>query len=318
MFHTNLAAILRNAGLAVIEVDGWQTRGYSEGAGDDGGMGRILQIVCHHTAGPANGDYPSLGVVRDGRAGLAGPLAQLGLSRSGVWYVIAAGYANHTGAVRDGCYGNMNSLGIEAENTGRGEPWPDVQYAAYVRGVRALWQAFNIPIGAIMGHKEICAPKGRKVDPTFNMTVFRTAVYNDTYGPAADPLPMPERADYSTGGTTYYPESDYNIDGALGMWTVVALQEFLRDEGYYPESDYWLDGDLGPATIIALQRLLTRWNHYDREIDGQLGEWTVRGLQQFLQGNGYYPAAQYETDGELGPCTIAELQRFLAARPRKN
>ncbi len=40
---------------------------------------------------------PSLGVIRDGRPGLKGPLSQLGLGRDGAYYVIAAGRAQHAG-----------------------------------------------------------------------------------------------------------------------------------------------------------------------------------------------------------------------------
>ncbi|MGJ9487128.1 peptidoglycan recognition protein family protein [Actinotignum sp. GS-2025e] len=313
MFHTNLADVLRAAGLTVVEIDGWRTRGYADG--DDGGMGAIKQIVCHHTAGPATGDYPSLGIVRDGRTGLPGPLAQLGLGRSGTWYVIAAGYANHTGTVGDNYYGNNNSLGIEAENTGRGEPWPDVQYNSYVVGVRALIAAFGLPVTSVVGHKEIAVPHGRKIDPTFGMDEFRAAVAgNDITAPDVITL---IREDLTTGGDTYYPLDKFNVDGVFGKWTVVALQEFLRDEGFYPADDYYTDGDFGTATITALQRLLARWGHYDREIDGQFGYWTIRGLQEFLQGNGYYKPEDFTVDGQFGNWTIRELQRHLGERTRK-
>ena len=87
---TDLADVLRSADLNVIEEPGWKTRGH-------GVMASVKSILCHHTAGPATGDYPSLQIVRDGRPDLSGPLAQLGLSRSGLWYVIAAGRSYHAG-----------------------------------------------------------------------------------------------------------------------------------------------------------------------------------------------------------------------------
>ncbi|CAF5118568.1 unnamed protein product, partial [Rotaria sp. Silwood1] len=73
---TGLADILRGAGLKVVEVAGWKTRGH-------GVMSSVKGIIVHHTAGPATGDFPSLGVVRDGTSSLSGPLAQLGLGRTG-------------------------------------------------------------------------------------------------------------------------------------------------------------------------------------------------------------------------------------------
>ncbi|CAF4359798.1 unnamed protein product, partial [Adineta steineri] len=53
MMLTNLAEILREAGLTVEEIDDWKTRGH-------GKMTSVKSIICHHTAGPAAGDYPSL------------------------------------------------------------------------------------------------------------------------------------------------------------------------------------------------------------------------------------------------------------------
>ncbi|CAF1025934.1 unnamed protein product [Adineta steineri] len=173
---TNLATILRGAGLEVVEVAGWTTRGHGQ-------MTAVKSIICHHTAGPATGDFPSLNVVRDGTASLAGPLAQLGLGRTGKWYVIAAGLSYHAGVVTDtSLYANANAIGIEAEgvglpatNTGHTN-WPEVQYQSYLRGVRALMTAFNVPAARVMGHKEVASPLGRKIDPNFSMAEFRAAL----------------------------------------------------------------------------------------------------------------------------------------------
>lgn len=173
---TDLADILRNAGLNVVEVDGWKTRGH-------GVMASAKGILIHHTAGPATGDFPSLRVVRDGRSDLAGPLSQLGLGRTGTWYVIAAGRSYHAGAtIDDSIFGNSNAIGIEAEatgspatNTGHAH-WPDVQYESYVRGVKALQAAYGIPTSRVLGHKEAAVPAGRKPDPNFSMPEFRAAL----------------------------------------------------------------------------------------------------------------------------------------------
>jgi hypothetical protein len=173
---TNLADILRNADLPVIEVDGWKTRSHGQ-------MNSVKSIICHHTAGPATGDFPSLAIVRDGRPDLSGPLSQLGLGRTGTWYVIAAGLSYHAGVVIDPTlYANANAIGIEAEGTGVPSTnsghayWPEVQYQSYLRGVRALQATFDVPTGRVMGHKEIAAPLGRKTDPNFSMDEFRAAL----------------------------------------------------------------------------------------------------------------------------------------------
>lgn len=173
---TNLADILRAAGLNVTEVDGWKTRAH-------GPLTAVRGIVCHHTAGPATGDYPSLPIVRDGRPGLPGPLAQLGLGRSGTWFTIAAGLSYHAGVVlQPDIFSNEYAIGVEAEGIGIPPTdsghiyWPEVQWQSYVRGVRALKEAFNVPTKYVQGHKEVCSPPGRKIDPNFSMQEFRDAL----------------------------------------------------------------------------------------------------------------------------------------------
>ncbi|CAF0943476.1 unnamed protein product [Rotaria sp. Silwood1] len=170
---TGLADILRGAGLNVVEVAGWRTRGH-------GVMASVKGIIVHHTAGPKTGDYPSLATVRDGTPSLAGPVAQLGLGRSGTWFVIAAGRAYHAGnTVDDSIYGNSNAIGIEAEGVGLPATdsghahWPEVQYQSYVKGVKALQKAYGVPTARVLGHKEAAVPKGRKIDPNFSMAEFR-------------------------------------------------------------------------------------------------------------------------------------------------
>lgn len=173
---TNLADILRGAGLNVVEVSGWKTRGHGQ-------MNPIKSIIVHHTAGPSTGDFPSLAIVRDGRSDLPGPLSQLGLGRTGTWYVIAAGLSYHAGVTTDSTlYSNANAIGIEAEGTGvpatdSGHSyWPEVQWQSYVKGVKALKAAFAVPTSRVKGHKEVASPLGRKIDPNFSMAEFRTAL----------------------------------------------------------------------------------------------------------------------------------------------
>jgi hypothetical protein len=176
MYATNLATIARSAGLRVVEVKGWKTRGHGE-------LDAVRTIVCHHTAGPRNGQsMPSLGVVTNGRADLSGPLCNLALGRDGTVYTVAAGLAYHAGQVRSATppFSNAFSLGIEAENDGTGEPWPTVQLDAYALLCAALAHAYGLPVGRILGHKEVCAPPGRKIDPYgFEMDALRRAVEVD-------------------------------------------------------------------------------------------------------------------------------------------
>jgi peptidoglycan hydrolase-like protein with peptidoglycan-binding domain len=171
MYLTDLTDVLRAVELAVVEVAGWQIRGRRDGEQMDG----VKSIICHHTAGPATGDTPSLDVVIHGRPGLGGPLSQLYLSRAGVWHVVAAGKANHAGQVDRIEHSNAWAIGVEAEATGV-DAWPPAQFVSYVTGVAALALHYKLSVGAVLGHKEVAVPVGRKVDPNFNMTTFRALV----------------------------------------------------------------------------------------------------------------------------------------------
>ena len=161
-----LADVARNAGLDVVEVDGWETRGRTYCTM------RPKGVVCHHTGGPKSGDMPSLNLLIKGRKGLPGPLSQYGLGRSGKVYVVAAGTSNHAGS---GGWKRLDSncdvIGIEAENTGR-DPWPKKQLEAYVTLVAAICEHLGIDTSMVAAHKE-WAP-GRKPDPhSINMDEFR-------------------------------------------------------------------------------------------------------------------------------------------------
>jgi len=173
---TWLPEVLQGAGLVVAEQPGWRTRGHDD-------VGDIKGVICHHTAGPLEGNMPSLGTVTNGRANLPGPLAQLGLGRDGTFYVVAAGRAYHAGAgIWQGITtGNTSFIGIEAENTGltagpNAEPWPDVQMDAYRRGVAAILAKIGADASMCCGHKEYALPAGRKTDPSFDMNDFRAEV----------------------------------------------------------------------------------------------------------------------------------------------
>ena len=170
MMLVELAEIARAAGLQVAEVDGWRTRGHGQ-------MAAPRTVTVHHTAGPSAGDAPSLRTVVDGRPDLEGPLAQLLVARSGVVHVVAAGLCWHTGATREPWQANTYSIGVEAEHTGQeADPWPPLQLEAMRRLCRALCARYDIPYPRVLGHREICSPPGRKVDPVLDMGAFRAAL----------------------------------------------------------------------------------------------------------------------------------------------
>ena len=121
---SNLANVLRDAGLTVVETPGWKTRGY---AGQD--LKEIRGVLHHHTAtnrSRFNEDAPTLNMCINGRSDLAGPLCNIVFGRTGTVYLVAAGVANHAGAgSAHGIPENMGNhylIGIEMESSGIA-PW---------------------------------------------------------------------------------------------------------------------------------------------------------------------------------------------------
>jgi peptidoglycan hydrolase-like protein with peptidoglycan-binding domain len=256
---TWLAEVLTRAGLKVSEIDGWQNRGRSD-------MGRVFGVICHHTAGLRDQNMPSLKVILNGRPGIRGPLANLGLARDGTFIVIAAGRANHAGkgSFRGIVNGNSNFIGIEAENTGlaNDRPWPDVQLDAYQRGAAAILKHISQGHEFCIGHRE-WAPR-RKADPEFggglNMDRFRervTAFMNGAAPPVLIP-PVENPREAAAGGNPGRPtlrrgmggdltrrlqvKLGLRADGNFGPKTEAAVRRFQRDKGMVP------DGIVGPKT----------------------------------------------------------------------
>jgi len=256
---TWLPDVLKQAGLKVAKVDGWEERGH-------GDVEAVKGVICHHTAGAKVGNMPSLAIVRDGRPDLPGPLSQLGLGRDGTFYVIAAGRCNHAGAGewKEVKSGNGCFIGIEAENTGQENdfPWPAVQVDAYQRGVAAILRYINQNAEWCCGHKEY-APD-RKKDPTFDMDGFRARVA-ELMQPGAAPLKLippeedkvegqrrPTLRRNSTGAWVKTVQSKLDVtprNGVFGPKTEAAIRAFQRDALLVP------DGIVGPDTWAALDEL---------------------------------------------------------------
>jgi hypothetical protein len=160
--------------------------------------------VAHHTGTPdtAQGDYPSLRIVRDGRSDLPGPLCNYGLGRNGTVYVVAAGVAWHAGPSSFAGFTNLNDtfLGIEAENAGGGR-WPAAQLDAYPKLVAAILRHIGQDVNRYCSHRTCATPAGRKPDPTGIADTWmreQAAKYLDAPSPVEEtPVPGP----WITSGT---------------------------------------------------------------------------------------------------------------------
>ena len=287
-YNTKLAAALRKHKVPLKEIKGWQRRGH-------GGMASVHGILLHHTAGPAKGVIPSLGVLTHGRAGLSGPLCNLGYGRDGKAYVVAGGRAYHAGAPdplnSEGAralgttQGNSYMLGIEMESTGRGD-WTDAQRKNLVPLLVALCRIYDIPPHRIIAHRE-WAPR-RKPDPVgINMDKLRAAVARELRAPKVDYGRVATKAEILKCRLT----GKLVPDGKLGTRTVRVLERALgvprrRRSGVLHGHDLACLSralhvtpecfSFRPALVEALQ---TRVGVRDT---GHIDARTIRALQRYL------------------------------------
>lgn len=167
VYLTELANWLREAGLTVVEYDGWKTRARSSGGY---APGRPWCVMWHHTAsGPASDG------ISDARyivSAPTAPIANLYLQRNGTVWVIAAGATNTNGKGNSLRFSkgtvpadsmNLYALGVEMANDGVGEPWPQAQ----VDAMFTLSNVINAKLGNLPSDVSTHAnyAPGRKIDP---------------------------------------------------------------------------------------------------------------------------------------------------------
>src|SRR5689334_14754764 len=92
----DLPARFRAAGLKVVEIAGWESRGRPKSTGEFKPVG----VLNPHTGDKADGKAYAAGILVRGRSDLAGPLCHLSIGRDGTVYIVAAGRANHAGKAK--------------------------------------------------------------------------------------------------------------------------------------------------------------------------------------------------------------------------
>lgn len=304
-----LERAVKNAGVKYKKVSGWASRGH-------GTMGSIQSIICHHTAGPARGNTPSLNVVAYGRPGLSGPLSQLFLARDGTVYLVAAGVSYHAGRVVSNKYTNSHAIGIEAEATGVSS-WPAHQVNEYAKLCKALAKEFGLSTSRVVGHKE--AAPSRKIDPNFSMNDFRAKVGGAKGGVSS--------GGGSSGGKSYESAKAKHTVGSrtMGMCDggtdVNWFQRRMYKLGYKitPKSDGSFDSLFGPELVSATRKLQEK---VGITVDGLAGKDTIaaakaeKPVRNLPKGPKRAkpkskPKAKLTVDGKWGTGTTRALQRVL-------
>jgi len=247
---------LENWGLDVSAEKGWRSRGRPYNFYPRG-------VVCHHTASPRRGgDMPSLNTVVHGRSDLPGPLCHVLLGRSGKVKVIAMGDANHAGSggPKLGIPANEANYfmwGIEAENDGVGEPWPEHQMDAYAKLCAALLTWINVhDAKMVIGHKEWTS---RKIDPDFNMRAFRRRVKKVL------------KAGPSKGVTVHLSKLKFGKRNK----DVLAVKRALKARGFFKGS---LIKFFGPGLRNSYKRWQRHLGYSGKDADGIPGESSLQAL----------------------------------------
>jgi hypothetical protein len=167
-YLTDLADVLRAAGIPVVEQDGWQSRARSSGGFADG---RPWCVMWHHTASAPGAD-PASDAHYCSYTATDKPITNILLDRTGTAWICAAGATNtngkgyaHTfskGTVPDDSM-NTYAIGVEIQNSGVGEQYPQVQIDAAFTISLALADAYGLQPTDALNHA-LWAPD-RKIDP---------------------------------------------------------------------------------------------------------------------------------------------------------
>jgi len=271
VYLTELANVLRDAGLPVVEVDhvsggtivegpAWRTRSRSSGGFNPG---YPLGVVWHHTASSPNTSAASnVGYIIHGSENA--PVCGLYLHDDGVWYVCAAGASNTQGKGGPQSFsrgtvaldqGNTQLLGIEAGNSGVGEPWPQVQLDSYFAGTIALCDYLGVALTDVTIHGEYA--EGRKIDPATAAAV-QGPWRPDSINSSGTWDPNDVRNEVVQRGAHVPPPPDPEDDMKWSKLEIVeagAVFMGLSDGVIMPQAE-WVNGD-DPVQ-------LARYNNYER------------------------------------------------------
>ncbi|MER5675758.1 N-acetylmuramoyl-L-alanine amidase [Streptomyces sp. NPDC002238] len=255
---------LLDEGLDVVEVGSWRTHNRNS----KGPWGSVHGVMIHHTV--TKGTSNTVRIVRDGYAGLPGPLCHGMIAKDGRVHLVGYGRANHAGlgdpdvlaaviaeralpadnsASTDG---NRHFYGFECENLGDGkDPWPAEQLDAIERVAAALCRAHGWSSASVIRHLDW---QPGKVDPRgIDWTAMQGRV-DKRLGvkapgkPAPGPAPQRPVVDLSKliAAARSNPQASGQPVTYAGVRTVEAA---LVDAGLLSKT--LSDGHYGRATVTA-------------------------------------------------------------------
>lgn len=238
---SKLASILRDAGIAVVEVGDWKTHNRNH----KGPWGPVHGVMIHHTV--TRGSAATVNLCRHGYSSLPGPLCHGVITKDGKVHLVGYGRANHAGLGDDDVLraviaeralpadneantdGNRHFYGFECENMGDGEdPWPAAQLLTIEKASAAICKHHGWSERSVIGHLEW---QPGKVDPRgFSMGWMRDRIKKRLAPPPAPPAPSKPVAGVHTvvGGDTLW-----GIGRKYGL-TVSDLRRL----------NPWVDGDM--------------------------------------------------------------------------
>ncbi|MFD9223834.1 N-acetylmuramoyl-L-alanine amidase [Streptomyces sp. NPDC060064] len=278
-------------GLTVHEHVGWRTHNREAATGKV--FGPVIGVLIHHTAGHNDKE-----ICFNGHSTLPGPLCHNWLGKTDGLWMIGQGRANHAGlvdpdvlnALRDersplpkddqaNADGNDVLYGLEIENLGDGEdPYPAAQYRDAVLWAAAHCRFHGWTEKSIAGHKEV---QPGKIDPSFDMDVFRanvrTQLATKPGKPAPTPVPAKPKVDLSRLISAARTDPGAKQGHVTYMAGVNLVENALVREGLLAKT-YAGDGSFGTTTIAAYAAYQRRLGYTGPSADGIPGKTTLGKL----------------------------------------
>jgi hypothetical protein len=289
-----ILTILKAEGLQVNEHTGWKTHNRDAATGKT--FGPVHGVLIHHTAGHNDKEY-----CYNGSSALPGPLCHSWLGKTAGLWMIGHGRANHAGLVDPDVIqalieersplpkddnatmdGNDVLYGLEMENLGDGkDPWPATQYAIAVKWATGLCRKHGWSEKSVAGHKEV---QPGKIDPTFDMDVFRADVKKQlattpgggTTAPTT-PTPAMPKVDLSLLTTAAKTDPKAKQGHVTYMTGTNLVEDALVKEGFLSKT-YAHDGSFGSTTVAAYKKWQQKLGYSGADADGIPGSASLKKL----------------------------------------